>query len=180
MTRLRVLDRADAGAAVDAVFEGLSAQSRYLRFHAPVPRLTGAMRRQLTDLDGRRRVAVVAESGDRAIGIARLAALGDAGEAGAAGEVGDTVAEIAIAVVDRWQRRGVGSRLIAEIGRLATDLSYTELTGEVLRENLAMLALARRAFPGVRLDRSDVDVVRLSYSLTFTLTHEELVADLRW
>lgn len=168
MTRVRVLDRDGAGAAVDAVFDGLSAQSRYLRFHAPMPRLTAAMRRQLVDLDGRRRAAVVAESGKKAVGIARLVA------------TGDNVAEIAIAVVDDWQRKGIGTRLIAELGRLATDLSYTELTGDVLYENVPMLRFVRRAFPGARLDPTEDEVIRITYPLTFTLTHEELVADLRW
>ncbi|WP_433263320.1 N-acetyltransferase family protein [Actinosynnema sp. CS-041913] len=168
MTRVRVLDREGAGAAVDAVFEGLSARSRYLRFHAPMPRLTAAMRRQLTDLDGRRRAAVVAECGRQTVGIARLAAT-DQG-----------TAEMAIAVVDRWQRKGVGTRLITALGNLATDLSYPGLTGEVLYENLPVLRLVRRAFPGARLEPSEDEVIRISYPLTSTLTHEELVADLRW
>jgi GNAT superfamily N-acetyltransferase len=168
MTRVRVLHRAEAGHAVDTVFQGLSPQSRYLRFHAPVPRLTASMRRQLTDLDGYRRTAVVAESGREPIGIARLAA------------TGDTCAEMAIAVVDPWQRKGVGTKLITELGRLATDLRYTELHGEVLAENLPMLRLVGRAFPGARLTPDEDDVIRVTYPLTFSLTHEELVADLRW
>ncbi|MFE2751450.1 GNAT family N-acetyltransferase [Actinosynnema sp. NPDC059335] len=166
--RVRELHAAEAGRAVDAVFHGLSARSRYLRFHAPVPRLTAEMRRRLTDLDGRRKVAVVAECRRAPIGIARLIATGD-----------DT-AEIALAVVDPWQRRGVGTRLITELGRLATDLRYTELHGDVLGENEPMLRLVGRVFPGARLVREEDDVIRVSYPLTFELTHEELVADLRW
>ncbi|MBB5955948.1 RimJ/RimL family protein N-acetyltransferase [Saccharothrix tamanrassetensis] len=168
MTTVRVLDREGAGAAVDAVFQGLSPQSRYLRFHAPMPRLTASMRGQLVDLDGCRKAAVVAERGEQAIGIARLAAIGQG------------VAEMAVAVVDDWQRKGVGTLLVTALGDLATELSYTELVGEVLHENLAVLRLVRRAFPGVRLDRTEDEVIRISYPLTFTLTHEELVADLRW
>ncbi|XVV01880.1 N-acetyltransferase family protein [Actinosynnema sp. CA-248983] len=168
MTTVRVLDRETAGAAVDAVFDGLSAQSRYLRFHAPMPRLTASMRRQLIDLDGWQRAAVVAECGRTAVGIARLAATSGG------------CAEMAIAVVDQWQRRGIGTRLITALGNLAVDLDYSALTGDILHENLAMLALVRRAFPGARLEPTEDEVVRVTYPLTFTLTHEELVADLRW
>lgn len=167
MAEFRVLDRATAGDAVDAVFDGLSPRSRYLRFHAPVPRLTAAMRAQLVDLDGYDRTALVAESGRRAIGIARLCATG----CGAA--------ELAVAVVDRWQRRGIGTRLITALGELAVELRYTELHATVLPENLPMISLARRVFPGVRLTAEE-DAIALRYPLDPTLTHEELVADLRW
>ncbi|GAB2987276.1 GNAT family N-acetyltransferase [Saccharothrix stipae] len=166
--RVRELHAAEAGNAVDTVFHGLSPRSRYLRFHAPVPRLTAAMRRRLIDLDGDRKAAVVAECHRKPVGIARLIATGE-----------DT-AEIALAVVDPWQRKGVGTKLMAALGRLATDLRYTELHGDVLGENQPMLRLVARVFPGARLTRDEDDVIRVSYPLTFELTHEELVADLRW
>ncbi|WP_447003469.1 GNAT family N-acetyltransferase [Saccharothrix isguenensis] len=166
--KVRELHAAEAGDAVDTVFHGLSPQSRYLRFHAPMPRLSATMRRHLTDLDGRRKAAVVAECRRRPIGIARLAATGD-----------DT-AEIALAVVDPWQRKGVGTRLIAALGRLAAGLHYTELHGDVLGHNEPMLRLVARAFPGARLVRDEDDVIRVSYPLNYQLTHEDLVAGLRW
>ncbi|WP_367137086.1 N-acetyltransferase family protein [Saccharothrix sp. HUAS TT1] len=166
--RVRELHAAEAGDAVDTVFHGLSARSRYLRFHAPVPRLTATMRRRLTDLDGHRRAAVVAECRRTPVGIARLVATGD-----------DT-AEIALAVVDPWQRKGVGTELMTALGRLATDLRYAELHGDVLGENVPVLRLVGRVFPGARLTRDEDDVIRVSYPLAFDLTHEELVADLRW
>ncbi|MGM1057772.1 GNAT family N-acetyltransferase [Saccharothrix sp. Mg75] len=164
--RVRELHRAEAADVVEAVFRGLSPHSRYLRFHAPVPRLTADMRRRLADLDGRRRTALVAESHRRPIGIARLAATGGG------------AAEVAVAVVDPWQRRGVGTRLVAELGALATALSYTALHGDVLHDNQAVLHLVRRVFPGARLTREDGGVVRVDHPLV--VTHEDLVADLRW
>ncbi|NUT51334.1 MAG: GNAT family N-acetyltransferase [Saccharothrix sp.] len=166
--RVRELRAAEAGHAVDTVFAGLSPRSRYLRFHAPVPRLTASMRRRLTDLDGHRKTALVAECHRTPIGIARLIATGD-----------DT-AEIALAVVDPWQRKGVGTELMTALGRLATELRYAELHGDVLGENEPMLRLVARVFPGARLTREDDDVIRVNHPLTFDLTHEELLADLRW
>lgn len=164
--RVRELHRAEAADIVATVFRGLSPQSRYLRFHAPVPRLTAAVHRRLADLDGRRRAALVAECHHRPVGIARLAATGGA------------AAEVAIAVVDPWQRKGVGTRLVAELATLAAALDYTALHGDVLHDNQPMLHLVRRLLPGARLTRTEDDVVHVRYPLT--VTHEDLVADLRW
>src|SRR3954465_14513091 len=93
---VHALDRWSAPAAVDAVFDGLSDHSRYLRFHAPMPRLTKAFRDRLVDIDGIRPAAVVATVVGQPIGLARLV------------ETGQRRAEMAVAVVDRWHRRGVG------------------------------------------------------------------------
>lgn len=168
LVEIRLLPAAEALGVVDAVFAGLSPRSRYLRFHSPVPRLTPSVRARLADLDGHRRVAVVAEAGGTAIGLARFIATG-AGEA-----------EMAVAVVDRWQRRGIGSRLLTVLTELAADLGYLRLTGSVLPENAAMLALAAKLGPAARRTW-DGDVVRVVLPVgpaAWTVTHEDLLADL--
>jgi GNAT superfamily N-acetyltransferase len=163
---VRVLPRSDAGHAVDTVFAGLSPTSRLHRFHTPVPRLTGAMRERLTDIDGRRRAAVVAEADGTPVGIARLA--GDGGGS----------ADMAMAVVDAWHRRGVGTRLATALADLAAEIGYTELRGMVLPENVAMLELARRTFPWARR-HFDGDVIELHIRVgEWTITEEDIVADL--
>ena len=48
--RIRPLQR-DDGDVLDAVMEGMSAQSRYQRYHGPKPRLTSGDRRYLTNVD---------------------------------------------------------------------------------------------------------------------------------
>ena len=162
----------DAGHAVDAVFAQLSPRSRYLRFHTPAPRLTGPVRARLVDLDGRCRAAVVAEArgpdGPGPVGIARLARSGPGS------------AEIAVAVGDAWQRRGIGRRLVTAIAALAEELEYSALSGAVLPENVAMLGLVRRVFPWVRA-HFDGDVVQLAIPLgaaAATVTDEDVLADL--
>jgi len=167
--RVTELNRETAPEAVDAVFEGLSARSRYQRFHAPTPRLTSSARRVLTDVDGSRHAAVCARIGGDPIGIARLI------------EVGECGAEIAVAVVDRWQRRGVGRRLLEALTEIAARLGVAELHGDVLPDNEAMLALVRKVLPGVRLIR-EIDTIRLSYPLawvTAEITDADLVRSLQ-
>ena len=172
IVRTRELSAVTAGPAVDAVFAGLSEHSRYLRFHSPIPQLAGPLRRRLTDLDGRHRAALVAEAVDRhgvtPIGIVRLA------------DTGAGSADVAIAVVDAWQRRGVGRRLLDAVAELAARLGYTQLDGLVLPENAAMRGLARRAFPLAQV-RFGGDAVRYSVSVgrsAPTVTHEDVLADL--
>lgn len=89
----------DVGPTIDTVFAGLSERSRYLRFHAPMPRLPGSVRRGLLHLYPGDRAALVAEvpvpSAPVPVGIARL------------GRTGLAEAEFAIAVVDDWHGLGI-------------------------------------------------------------------------
>ncbi|MGZ3143334.1 N-acetyltransferase family protein [Lentzea chajnantorensis] len=167
--RVTELDRTTAPAAVDAVFAGLSARSRFQRFHSPTPRLTAAARRVLVDVDGTRHAAVCARVGDDPIGIARVIRTGERG------------AEIAVAVVDRWQRRGAGRRLLEALTEVAARLGFAELHGDVLPGNHAMLALVRKVLPGVQLSE-EIDTIRLSYPLawaTAEVTDADLIASLQ-
>lgn len=166
---VRPLDPERAGAAVDAVFACLSPQSRYLRFHSPVPRLPPAVRDRLVDLDGVRHAAVVAEARDLGpIGLAEV--FGD----------GRGTADLAIAVVDAWQRRGIGTRLLHAVAALAEQIGYTELRGSVLPENVAMQRLARRVLPWARpwYDGDTIQFVAPIGPSAWTVTHEDLLADL--
>lgn len=162
----------DDGAAVDTVFAGLSARGRYLRFHTPVARLTAAMRAVLLDVGGCDRVALVAEVrrpgrwGRDPVGIARMVRTGP-GEA-----------ELAVAVIDAWQGRGVGRRLLTELGDLARDLGYDRLFGLVLPENGAVVALLQRVFLGA-VPFWDDGVVRVDCPLTVPeISADDLIAAL--
>jgi RimJ/RimL family protein N-acetyltransferase len=172
---VRRLVRAEAATVIDAVYAGLSAHSRFLRFHSPVPRLPDAVRARLADVDGRRHAAVVAEirhaTGDtEPVGIAHLLGDGD----------GAHTADVAVAVVDEWQRRSVGRQLLIAVTALAEELGYAELQGIVLPENVAMQRLARSALPWAR-PWFDGETIRFAAPIgpaAWTLTHEDLLADL--
>jgi GNAT superfamily N-acetyltransferase len=91
-----------------------------------------------------------------------------------------TGADLAVAVVDSWQRRGVGTRLLTAVAELAERLGHRELRGAVLAENVAMLKLTRKVAPWMRA-RYDGEVVQLTVPLgeaAWTITHEDLVTEL--
>ena len=147
---VRLLRRAE-GAVLDTVFAGLSPQSRHLRFHSPVPRLTAPVRRALLAVDGWDHVALVAVSGrGEPVGIARL--------------IRDPVrsheAEIAFEVVDAWQGRGVGRLLLTALAERATDVGVRRVRALVLPANAAAFAVLRSVFP-VRFARRDRDATEL-------------------
>ncbi|MGD9531471.1 MAG: N-acetyltransferase family protein, partial [Pseudonocardia sp.] len=88
-------------------------------------------------------------------------------------------AELAVAVVDAWQGRGVGRMLLTDLAVLARDLGHRELHGDVLAENTGVVTLLRSVFPGTRHTR-DGGVVHVRCPLTDSveITHEDLLADL--
>jgi GNAT superfamily N-acetyltransferase len=132
--------------------------------------MSDSLRRRLVDIGGRRGAAVAAWAGGAParvpIGIAQLAC--DAHGA----------ADIAVAVVDAWQRRGVGRRLLAAVAELAEEIGCTELHGSVLAENAAMRGLVRSVFPEA-LARFDGDTVQFVVPIGVpVITHEDMMADL--
>jgi GNAT superfamily N-acetyltransferase len=139
---------------LDAVFAGLSATSRHHRFHAPIRYLTMPMRTHLGAVDGRRHIAVAAFDGDTPIGIARLIGFG----CGPPGRV-----ELAVEVIDAWQRRGVGLRLVREVLARGRAAGHREVVAEVLTENVGMQMLLFTVL-------SDLTWVEDGPELTFTGT----------
>lgn len=167
--------RPDDGDLLDTLWSGLSPQSRYLRFHSPVPVLGTGLRRVLLDVDGRDRVALVAEADDGTpVGIART--IRD--------RRNPDEAELAVAVVDEWHRRGVGRRLVAAVAARARSAGVERLTARVLPENAAALGLFRDAFP-LHLTRRDDDAFvlvavlgRRDGSEDWSITMDDILADL--
>lgn len=125
-------------AAVLAVFDGMSHRSRELRFLGHKPALSDAEVRRLTSVDQRDHVALVASApGRRPIGIARFVRTpGDPARA-----------DVAVAVVDAWQRLGVGSMLLGALVRRATEVGVRHFTLTVSTDNSAVLRLLHRS-PG--------------------------------
>jgi GNAT superfamily N-acetyltransferase len=116
------------------VFHGLSDRSRRLRFLGPKPRLAARDLDLLVDVgrSGHEAVAAVDLADGRAVGLARFVRDGEAPEA-----------EIAFEVVDAWQGKGVGRRLVAELVRLAREQGILRFRAVVDRSNVPALSLVR-------------------------------------
>lgn len=126
---------------LEGVFEGLSRRSRHQRFLVPMPRLPGAARRALTDVDGHRHVAWVALVDGAPVGLCRVV------------RTSSDTAEVAFEVVDAAQGRGIGSALVDAVATVADAAGITWLEATVAPDNAASIAMLDRI--GVRLHPED-------------------------
>jgi len=116
------------------VFAGLSERSRRLRFLGSKPRLLQRDVDWLVDVGccGREAVVAVDQEMGRTVGIARFVRDASAPEA-----------EIAFEVVDEWQGRGIGRRLVAELRLLAREQGILRFRALVAHGNRPAAALVR-------------------------------------
>ncbi|TMF69445.1 MAG: GNAT family N-acetyltransferase [Chloroflexi bacterium] len=116
----------------------MSERTVYFRFFSPIKRMSDALAHRLAVVDYNDRFAIVATSHrptgkERIVGVARY----DRAR-------GTDVAEVAVAVIDEYQRRGLGSVLLAELARVARAHGIKTFSLIVLPENREMLGLLRK------------------------------------
>jgi GNAT superfamily N-acetyltransferase len=120
----------------DELAEGmrrLSPESRYRRFFTPTSELSSAQLTYLTDVDHSDHEALVAvePTTGHGIGVARyVRSPGD-----------PELAEVAVAVADSWQGRGVASALLEHLTERAREEGISRFSAEILAENKPMLDL---------------------------------------
>lgn len=138
-------------------FTRLSPEEVRMRFLYPLKALTHDLAARLTQLDDDREVALVLAGFDppgRAELVAVVRASFDPARASA---------EFAIVIPAELAGQGLGTRLLGRIIEIARDRGMHEIYGDVLPENAAMLALARKlGFSSER--REDLIRVRLALS----------------
>ena len=133
--RVRPIVPADREPLADA-FDRLSDRSRRQRFLAPKPRLSARELDYLTDVDHVTHEALVAidETTGDIVGVGRYAT----------DSAGGAAADMALAVVDAWQRRGIGHALAVRVVERARANGITRLTGTALADNLLVRTLLDR------------------------------------
>lgn len=129
---VRLLHADDESLLHDA-FARMSERSVYFRFLSPLKRLPDEVAHNLASVDGEQRLAISALAGERIAGVARYDRV-----------PGTAIAEVAIAVVDEFQRRGLGSLLLTALARIGAEHGIEKFTLIVLPENQSMLGLLRR------------------------------------
>lgn len=162
---LRPIGPRDADAE-QAFVGGLSLASRHKRFHVGLRQLSPSMLRQMTEIDHRDHVALVAEvlaDGDRAV-LPPVPLVADARYVRSIEQPDE--AEFAIAVADDWQSLGLGRTLMDRLSRHARHQGIRALVGDVLPENRRMLVLMRGLGAHTRPHPDGPQLVQVVYELT--------------
>ena len=149
---IRPLRNGDTG-TVSAVFARLGDRSRAKRFCSAKPRLSDSELAALARIDDVRHALVGYVAGDSdPAAIARLVRDG-------------TRAEVAFAVADVYQSRGIGSTLGRELAADARAAGIRELVATVCGDNARIVSLLKRLGPSVEMSWSARErefVVRLA------------------
>jgi GNAT superfamily N-acetyltransferase len=134
---------------LERMMRRLSRESLYFRFFAPIQRLSHSALLWFVNVDHCHRDALVALEGDEIVAVARYDRLRDS-------DTPDALeAELAIAVEDAWQRRGLGRQLARRIGVLARERGCNALRFTILPDNRAALKLMRQIAPGAEVRLAD-------------------------
>jgi len=124
--------RPEDGPLLTDGFARLSARSRRSRFFTGKVRLSEAEVRYLTNIDHHDHEALCAVSRDgRGVGVARY--IRDRDETASA--------EVAVTVVDEWQGRGLGGKLLALLSNRARAAGITRFTAVTAAGNTASKTL---------------------------------------
>jgi succinyl-CoA synthetase alpha subunit/L-amino acid N-acyltransferase YncA len=149
--------RATDAPAVRAFFERLSPESTGLRFFSGFPNLDSAVS-WATEVDDQRRYSLVATSGDGRV----LAHAGWDRELGRPER-----AEVALAIADAMQGKGLGTILLGQLAEAADQAGIGTLDAEVLPHNHKMIKVFRDSgFPVETHAVPGVVLVEVSTSLT--------------
>jgi GNAT superfamily N-acetyltransferase len=129
---IRELTPQDAPALAEA-FERLSTESRDLRFLGAKPRLSTHDLEYLTNIDGHVHEALGAldAATGRGVGVARFVRL----------DPQAPVAEVAVTVIDSWQRRGLATLLLERLSERARAEGIERYTALVSGDNRAVVGL---------------------------------------
>lgn len=161
--RIRAIVPEDAQRLV--VFHSrLSAESRYLRFFGHHPMLSPEEVANFTCVDYSRRMALVAVSGDRIIGVGRYER-----------EPGTDRAEVAFVVADDVHRHGIATLLLDQLVVVARRRGITTFVAHTMWENHDMLSV----FFGSGFDvlrRVESGVVTLQFPIRQTTTSRWVLA----
>ena len=137
-------------------FERSSPESRYRRFLSPTNKLQSSQLRYLTEIDHHRHegIQAVDPHTDDGVGVARFVRSPE----------DPSLAEVAVAVDDEWQGRGLGTVLLHDLAARAREEGIKRFSASVLAENKPMIG-AFHKLGEVRVTGRDTGVVELLIEL---------------
>lgn len=148
--------RPDDGVRIVKAFQALAPRSIYLRFFSPKRELSAEEVRRVSEPDPAREAALVAtvateDQGEIIVGLGEY--VGGGGSA-----------HIAFVVEEDYQGRGIASRLLERLVRLAREKGISRFEADVLAGNTPMLKVFRRS--GLPMTESEQDgVVHVTLTL---------------
>jgi acetyltransferase len=122
--------------------ETLSDRTVYMRYFCSLSlrsRVAHDRLVRICHVDGDREMALVVDHRDQATGQQQILAVGRLIRL----ETGDE-AEVAILVSDRYQKHGLGTALLRRVVQIARNQKLRRVSGELLRDNLAMQNIVRK------------------------------------
>jgi RimJ/RimL family protein N-acetyltransferase len=123
-------------APIRELYAHLSPTTRYRRFFSPMPSPSDALMRHLADVDGCRRVVLLAEdeTGGRTepVGFANFGAIDEA------------TVELGLVVRDEWQNQRLGTELAIRVIDAAEACGFHRFAASMHTENTAIRRLLRR------------------------------------
>ena len=159
---VRPIEPADAP-ALAAFHARQSAESRYLRYFSPKPRLDDKLLDRFTHVDMADRAAFVVELHGEFVGWASYERLPQRDDA-----------EVAFQVDDQHQGKGIATLLLEHLAALARTNGITRFAAQTLGENRGMLSVfAKAGWPVQR--KFDSGVVDLDFPLADTAEYVDSV-----
>ena len=167
-THVRPIRPSDAD-ALQAFHVGQSERSTYLRFFAPLERLSDRDLTRLVTVDHVDRVALVAvaagiDGTEQIIGVARY------------DRIESDEAEVAFNIADAHQGRGLGSVLLEHLAAAARERGVRRFVAEVLPQNGRMIAVFKDAGYAVR-QRTEDGIVAVGFDIDPTDRSLAVMAD---
>ena len=139
-------------AEIEAEFiRGLSKESKYFRFMNSLQELSQEMLVRFTQIDYHNEMALIAvhpvDSGEEQIGVARYTT-----------NLDKKSCEFALVVSDQWRGRGIAHHLMTRLMQIARDRDLEWIEGQVLGNNVRMLALMKSMNFQITNDEEDPSV----------------------
>ena len=154
--RIRQIQATDAPQLAD-IFAQLSPASRWMRFLAAKSQMTDAELHYLTNHDHEAVIAL--DHGGHGVGVARYIRHPH----------DPHTAELAIAVVDDWHRRGLGTQLLTQLSDRARHQGIHRFTALMSADNEAMAALLHTM--NAEVTHCDSSTVEYQITLARTVAH---------